>query len=458
MRPQRARLAAWGIVALCWSSAGLAAPQEVDLLPTVTPAPGTDCGHPTWKRPDADDSAKLLGRARKLDAILSEAVQDLGFTLDISRRRGRGRIDVSEAALVGQAGDAWVVSPRLLTEGRSLELRLIAVAPGSNVVLSRVEDVSEGDLEVRALVMLRDLMGTSKRAAEPHEPLAPEPKPAAAVERTRSPGRAVLALNSAVLGGYIGLSLQRASGSDDARLTYPLTALGAFVGIGASMIVAEEWDVRVGDAWYLAAGTWWPAAAGILLADGYRVEPVQDRYVYGLAGAGAGITLATVALSMHGISDGGATLTHSGGALGTLLGGVMQAWYEGSTDLKPTRGMGYGAGLGVLLAGAAATQVEVSSSRVLLVDLMAGLGGLTGAALASPAVFGDKVTTGEKRAWLASVALGTVLGGATGFAVTRPERLQQRSSWHAAPYAGPIAYAAGPGESPALGAGVLGRW
>jgi hypothetical protein len=365
---------------------------------------------------------------------------------------------VGEAALVGRATEIWVVSPRLRRSGSELELRLVAIAPGSNVVLSRAEDVTEGDLEVRALVMLRDLMRAGAGSPEPREPPTPRAEPAATAERARSPGRAVLALNSAVLGGYIGLSLQRASGSDDARLTYPLTALGAFMGIGAAMIVADEWDVRLGDAWYLAAGMWWPAAAGLLLADGYDVEPVQDRYVYGLAGAGAGITLATVALSFHGMREGGATLTHSGGALGTLLGGVMQAWYEGSTEITPTRGMGYGAALGVLVAGAAATQVEVSSSRILLVDMIAGLGGLTGAAAASPAVFGDKVTEGEKRAWLASVAMGTVLGGALGFVVIRPEAVHKHASWQVYPYAGSIASAAGLGAAPALGAGVLGSW
>jgi hypothetical protein len=443
---------------LLWSSHGLGAPNEVDLLPTVTPDFGSDCAHPAWKRPDGDDDAKLFGRARKLDAILGEAVQDLGFTLEVSRRRDKGRIDVGEAALLGRAAEVWVVSPRLRRSGGRLELRLVAVAPGSNVVLSRAEDVTEGDLEVRALVMLRDLMRVAKGSAEPREPPTPRAEPSATTERARSPGRAVLALNSAVLGGYIGLSLQRASGSDDARLTYPLTALGAFMGIGASMIVADEWDVRLGDAWYLAAGAWWPAAAGLLLADGYDVEPVEDRYVYGLAGAGAGVTLATVALTFHGMRDGGATLTHSGGALGTLLGGLMHAWYEGSTDLKPTRGMGYGAALGVLVAGAAATQVEVSSSRVLLVDLIAGLGALTGAAAASPAVFGNQVTAGEKRAWLASVTMGTVLGGALGFAVTRPEPAHPRARWQVYPYAGAIAPALGSGTSPALGAGVSGSW
>ncbi len=458
MRHHRLELGTLALVGCLWPSRAAATPTEVDLLPTVTLVPGSDCAHPVFKRPDLEDDARLFARARKLDAILGEAVQDLGFTLGVSRGRAKGRIDVSDASLAGRATGVWVVSPRLRAEAGKLELHLVAVSPDSHVVLSRTEDLSPGDLEVRALVMLRDLIGAGRASAEAHEPPAVRVEPATAVERTRSPGRAVLALNSAVLGGYIGLSLQRASGSDDARLTYPLTALGAFMGIGASMIVADEWDVRLGDAWYLAAGAWWPAAAGLLLADGYDVEPVQDRYVYGLAGAGVGVTLATVALSFHSMSDGGATLTHSGGALGTLFGGLVQAWYEGTTDLRPTRGMGYGAGIGVLVAGAVATQVKISSSRVLLIDLLAGVGGLTGAAAASPAVFGDKVTKGETRAWLASASLGTVLGGLLGFAVTRPEPPHKPPTWHPRPFAGAVAAPLFPGASPALGAGVLGNW
>jgi hypothetical protein len=73
-------------------------------------------------------------------------------------------------------------------------------------------------------------------------------------------------------------------------------------------------------------------------------------------------------------------------------------------------------------------------------------------------VFGDQVTEGEKRAWLASVAMGTVLGGALGFAVTRAEPARKRARWQVYPYAGPIAPAARPGSSPALGAGALGSW
>jgi hypothetical protein len=451
------RLGWFGLTVWLWSLPAGAGPNDVELLPTVVPVPGSDCARPRWRRPEADDDQRILARARAVDLILSESVQDLGFTLDVSHRRAQGRMDVSARALGARAHDLWVISPRLRTQDGSVELTLVAVPPGSRVTLSRVEMVTPANLEVHAGRMLRDLMGVGKIAGEPGEPPSRAGTAAAPVERTRSPGRGVLALHSVVLGGYIGLSLQRASGSDDARLTYPLTALGAGMGLGASVIIADEWDIGLGDAWYLAAGAWWPAAAGLLLADGYDVQPVEDRYVYGLAGAGGGVTLATLVLSFRGVSEGAATLAHSGGAFGTLLGGVTQAWYEGTTEINPTRGMGYGAGLGVLIAGAIASRVNIASSRVLLVDLIAGLGGLTGAAAASPFVFG-RPTTGEKRAWLASVTMGTVLGGALGFAVTPSGQRPASNRWSALPYAGVVASPPRDRGTPALGAGLSGTW
>ena len=82
--------------------------------------------------------------------------------------------------------------------------------------------------------------------------------------------------------------------------------------------------------------------------------------------------------------------------------------------------MGYGAGVGVLVAGALATQVSVAASRVLLVDLGASLGALTAAAAASPLLLVDEETSkeGRSRAWFIAVAGGTLIGGGLGFWVT----------------------------------------
>jgi hypothetical protein len=205
---------------------------------------------------------------------------------------------------------------------------------------------------------------------------------------------------------------------------------------------------------------WWPTASGLLLAQSYDVQPIEDRYVYGLVGASSGMTLATVALSLQSVSQGGATLTHSGGAWGTVLGGLTQLFVEGSTDAPPTRGMGFGAGAGVLAAGVLATQVDVLPSRVLLIDLLAALGGLTGAAIASPLVFGEDTSKSANRAWLASIVGATFAGAGIGLGLTAgsSDQPEAAAQWAAVPYAGVVAACPNAENHPALGGGVRGFW
>jgi hypothetical protein len=169
----------------------------------------------------------------------------------------------------------------------------------------------------------------------------------------------------------------------------------------------------------LSAGAWWPVASGVLVAKSYHVQN-EDRYVYGLVAASVGVTLSGAALTLKPMSEGGAVLAHSGGAAGTLIGGLTEMAYRGSTKLTPERGIGYGAGIGVLAAGTLATQVKVTSSRMLLIDLAASLGALTGAAAASPLLLvRQKESAARNRLWLASIASGTVIGGGIGWLSTR---------------------------------------
>jgi len=411
------------VATLFASSVTVAAPNEAILLPTAVPSKNELPLQPE----DAEQLAKV---ARQLDAILSEAVQDLGLTLTVSNR---SRVLPSDDALIERARDSWLISPRVSPEGNGLRLRIVAVAPGENILRERTQRVDLQTLEIRANVMMRDVVHSSRQAAE-RSPAPPAPEHTLESEAPRSQGRAVLALNAAVVGGYVGFSLQRASGSVDPRLTYPLVALGTGIGLGASMLVADEWDITLGDAWFLSAGAWWPIASGVLIAKSYDV-PKEDRYVYGLVAASAGVTLSVAAVSAKPMSEGGALLAHSGGAAGTLLGGLTQMAYEGKTDITPERGMGYGAGIGVVTAGALATQVKVTSSRMLLIDLAASLGALTGAAAASPLLLVDeKEDPTRNRIWLASVAAGTVVGGAIGWFSTRGSASKEDKRALAMPY------------------------
>ncbi len=450
--------------AVAFPTPAWAGQEDVLLLPTVTPMATAADRLPELTRPDPASEDSVARWARRLDGVLHEAVQDLGLTLDVSERLDVAPRSLTEDALVERARESWVVSPRMEFEGGRVRIRLLAVAPGSSVVLLRTQEVDPRDVTVRAMIMLRDVIQTGRGAVSedrPKETPTPGARGTLAIP-ARSQGRAVLALNSAAFGGYIGFSLQRASGSDDNRLTYPLIALGTGIGLGASMIVADEWDVGLGDAWYLSAGTWWPAAGGLLLAESYGVEPADDRFVYGLIGAAGGVTLATASLSTGGMGEGGATLTHSGGAFGMFLGGMTQLAIEGTTEITPTRGMGYGTGAGVIVAGAVATQVSTSPARVLMVDLGAVLGGLTGAAAASPLVFGDEVGTGKSRAFAAAIGAGTIAGGVIAYVITEPPSKQSSTApdrFALSPFGGVLGESVVAGvSSPIYGAGVGGKW
>jgi hypothetical protein len=363
-------------------------------------------------------------QAQKLDLLLSDAIQDLGLTLDLSERSTQEVREFTDAELVARATKVgrWIVYPSIDTRGSDTVVRLAAVAPGTKTVVVRAEPVKTADLAVRTVVMLRDVV--AKRTAPPPEPeprrvQRAEPTPSFAVP-ARSQGRATLAFNSALFGGFVGYSVQRGSGSDDPRLLFPLMALGTGLGLGASAIISEEWDVGLGDAWYLSAGAWWPAMSGLFLARSrHRADP-SSEYSFAVVGALTGLGLTTASLAIGGgMSEGGALLTHSGGAFGLLLGGMTEfAIRDNSAREIPHRGLGIGTAAGVLLAGAAATQLEVEPSRVLIIDLGAGLGGLAGAAAASPFIVRDR-TEGGDRAFLLTTMGTTIAGGVAAWLWTR---------------------------------------
>jgi hypothetical protein len=407
--------------------------------------------------PDAESERELARLERELDGIVVDSLQDLGLTVvPTDRDEARGQAP-TDAELTERAETAWVFSPRVDVVHNQVTVRMVAVAPGSTVLLVRTEKMRPDELEVRTVLMMRDLVraGSRKTFAPVSTPKADED---AVVHAARSPGRAVLALNAAVLGGFVGLSLQRAGGSDDARLTYPLIALGAGIGLGGSMIVADEWDVGTGDAWYLSATTWWPAIGALLIA---KDEPERKRFLYGTAAAAGGLALGTVSLALGPMSEGDALVAHSGGLFGLMLGGVADLAVRGRTDFTPTTGMGVGTISGVVLTGALARLAHSQPpSRVLLIDLSAGLGALTGAAVGSPLVFGDNVGPTRNRLWLSTIALGTFVGAGIGFFTTRNETHAHESKLPWAPYVGVV------GESlkrdgttaPVPGAGVHGVW
>src|SRR5262249_17259721 len=163
-------------------------------------------------------------------------------------------------------------------------------------------------------------------------------------------------------GGFAGYSIQRASGSSDPRVLYPLLAVGAGVGLGGSLLAAGEGGVGYGEAFYIAAGEIWPTLAGELIYVGrFSPRTPADPRFFGLVGGVSGLTLATLGLTLHGMSEGGALLAHSGGGFGMVLGGLTEIMVRGDVHTTPAAGLGYGAALGWLAASAAAIHAQVST-------------------------------------------------------------------------------------------------
>ena len=398
---------------------------------TLTPAGDAPSAGPLH-RPTAADG-KVYERAQDLDATLRDAVQDLGFTLfvadagpsaghtrdeDLIERAGRS---AGGQLPEGPGAGTWVVSPRLESAGGGdYVVRLVAVPPGGRELRVRVE-TAPGDLvSVRGLVMLRDLLTPQAVAAAELERAREEAgrgSAAGVLTAPRSTGRAILAVNSGLFGAFTAFSLQQASNSTDPRVLYPLLAVGSGIGVGAALLAADEWDVTSGDAWYLSAGALWGAASGLLIADAQNLQPVNQRYSWGVGGGLFGVAPGTLALTRASMDDGDATLAHSGGALGLALGAAAEYAYQGTTAQTPSAGMGYGAAIGVVGAGLLATRVTVSPSRVLLVDLGAGGGALVGASVASPLLFQDTDT--NTRLWLSATMAGGIIGGGLAWWLTR---------------------------------------
>lgn len=363
--------------------------------------------------------AHLRRRASTLDALLTDTAQDLGLVIDLTDRSqvAKGRVDEDNLVELARKTRKLTILPVLRIGPRErqdqvVELRVIAARPGSRTLLTRVERVAPEDLSVRAVVMLRDLVREGQ--AEP----APQQKPVAyppteLAEPAFSAGRAILAVNGTVYGGFLGYSLQRASGSDDPRLLYPLVGVGAGVGLGAAIIVADEWNVGVGDAWYLAAGALWPAVGAHLIHEGRFADratmPEGEQWALGLVASTTGLGLSAVGLLHRGMGDGGAALAHTGGGVGTVIGGLAELATTGSDENVPLAGMGYGAMAGWLVGSATAIHIHPPADRVLTISVGTALGGLAGASAASPLLF-DEASPGEVRGWVGAAGGGLIAG------------------------------------------------
>jgi hypothetical protein len=368
---------------------------------------------PTAISPEsADTDVDLKSLAAQLDTVWPSALRDFGldpFTTDAP-------VPHNEATWLLAAQHDGVLVPSLEHSAEGIVLRLVLAPYGRqtlHVTRAAINPAEPALVELKALTELRRLIEPSLRAATLPAATTPgawAPEPSAG----RSAGRAVLAIHGAALGGYVGFALQRAAGSQDARLTIPLTAVGAGIGLGASVVIADEWDITVGRAWYLSAGLGWPALGTWLLADGFGWGQRGNRYGYPLLGAGAGLGLSVAALSLGPVNGSGSLWAHSSAGLGVLAGGLAEMLVRGDADRTPRRGAGLGALAGVVAGGILAYCPQMpNSSDLLFVDLGSVLGGLVGAAVATPALLQESNRNGD-RIWAASALAGMGLGAVAG--------------------------------------------
>lgn len=370
-------------------------------------------------RPDDD----LRGLAQNLDALLAETAQDLGLAVVPAPPRVT-RLGDADLLARAREGRGSVVLPSLRASSTGeVELRLALADPASRALDVRRVRVARADLPVRAVILLRDLVGRREGASRRPGIGAPAPSGPTPIANA---GRITLMANSTAFGGLLGYSIQRASGSTDPKLLVSLIGLGAGIGLGASFVASNEWEVGSGDAWWFAAGAWWPTIGGHLIFQGRfsARRPDVDRWVFGLIGGTGGAAIATLGLALHPMSDGSAVIAHSGGGFGLLFGAAVELAVRGDIHQVPFSGMGYGAGLGWLAAAALAAQVSPPPLRVLAVDVGVTLGGLAGAGLASPLLL-DHPSAARQRAWVGITAGTAVTGGVVSLFVSR--------SWFAKP-------------------------
>src|SRR5206468_10913397 len=119
---------------------------------------------PPLHRPTPQDERDLAVYGRELDGIVVDAAQDLGLSVDVSATPQTTEVP-TERALVDQAASGWVFSPRVGTDRGLVVVRIVAVAPGSKVLLTRTETMKPADLEVKAVLMMRDLVGAASTPA-----------------------------------------------------------------------------------------------------------------------------------------------------------------------------------------------------------------------------------------------------------------------------------------------------
>ncbi|HVJ16013.1 MAG TPA: hypothetical protein VM686_11295 [Polyangiaceae bacterium] len=132
-----------GMLAWWLPAAALADRAPLTLLPVSTPEPA-----------EGEAQKPLARQAEILSDVLADAAYDQGFELKAPEGSAEQK-PLDDDWLVDKARAGWVVSPRLEQSGNKIVVRLVAVAPGSRVLLVRSERMEPSLIEVRSMTTPR---------------------------------------------------------------------------------------------------------------------------------------------------------------------------------------------------------------------------------------------------------------------------------------------------------------
>ncbi len=202
----------------------------------------------------------------------------------------------------------------------------------------------------------------------------------------------------------------------DWRIIGPTLLMGAGSGLAAALLADYYLPIGMAQATLVAGGGWWGILEGGLLARALGAETMADLAPWSLLGWGLGLgTGITLAATVE-LTTGDVALTNSAAAWGTFAGAVIAGTILGrdifttSTDYDfalPFAGLNAGLVSGIV----ASLFVDVSRSRMALIDLSGLLGVLLGASLGTPLIF-ESPDDDDKR-WYSAIMLASAGVGLT---------------------------------------------
>lgn len=260
---------------------------------------------------------------------------------------------------------------------------------------------------------------------------------------TSQAGRVELAIFSTLYGASIGLlvGIEAAEAANTYSANAPIwfSLGGAGLGLGLSLAVTRGDDVRPSQAALVSSGGVWGYVIGLELAGGTNAfRQCEEDEFYGdeyCTVSASAIRMVPLALSAIGVGStaylahrfpdlpaGDIALVNAGGLWGTSTGAFMALILNLEGDTTPANAMLPATILGLGAGAALAPRLDISRTRIQLINLS----GLLGLGLA--AAIGSSTDTVDGTSWGLLLLGGQAAGLATGAMVTRNRPAGARAS------------------------------